>query len=150
VGYGTSFGHIATEPFAGLAWVHLGTDSFAERGGAAALGSPGSTDDVGYSTLGARAAVNHVLDNGFILTPHVSVAWQHAFGSVNPVAALAFASNGAAFATAGVPLARDAALVNAGVDLTIAPRLALQLVYFGQLADRVRDNSVKGTLRWQF
>ncbi|MGE5158489.1 MAG: autotransporter domain-containing protein [Gemmatimonas sp.] len=150
VGYGTSFGKIATEPFAGLAWVHLDTDSFVEQGGAAALSGSGSTEDVGYSTLGARAAENYVLESGLVLTPHVSVAWQHAFGSVNPAAALAFATNGASFLAAGVPLARDAALVNAGLDLAVTPQLALQLAYFGQLADRVRDNSVKGTLNWRF
>ncbi|WP_315705142.1 MULTISPECIES: autotransporter domain-containing protein [unclassified Bradyrhizobium] len=150
VGYGTSFGQIATEPFAGLAWVHLDTDSFAEQGGAAALSGFGSREDVGYSTLGARAADNYVLQSGLVLTPHVSVAWQHAFGSVNPGAALAFATNGASFLAAGVPLARDAALVNAGLDLTVTPQVVLQLVYFGQLADRVQDNSVKGTLKWRF
>jgi hypothetical protein len=48
------------------------------------------------------------------LTPRASVAWQHAFGDVNPAAALAFQSTGAAFSVAGVPVARDAAQVEAG------------------------------------
>ncbi len=152
VGYGTSFGQIATEPFGGLAFVHLDTDSFAENGAtnAAALSGSGSKEDVGYSSLGARAAINYVLANGFILTPHVSAAWQHAFGDVNPTAALAFESNGASFVTAGVPLARDAALVEAGIDLNLTRQLALQVSYFGQLASRIQDNSVMGNLRWRF
>ena len=100
--------------------------------------------------LGARAAINYVLPTGFVLTPHVSAAWQHAFGTINPTAALAFESNGASFVTAGVPLARDAALVEAGFDLNLTRQLALQVVYFGQLASRIQDNSVMGNVRWRF
>ncbi len=49
-------GGTTIEPFAGLAWVHFGTDGFTETGGAAALTTAGSNDNVGYSTLGIRAA----------------------------------------------------------------------------------------------
>jgi len=152
VGYSTSFGQIATEPFAGFAFVHLNTDSFAESGSTniAALSGSGSNEDVGYSSLGTRAAINYVLTNGFVLTPGVSAAWQHAFGTTNPAAALAFESNGAPFVTAGVPLARDAALVEAGFDLNLTRQLALQVVYFGQLVSRIQDNSVMGNFRWRF
>jgi uncharacterized protein with beta-barrel porin domain len=152
VGYGASFGQIATEPFAGLAFVHLNTDGFAETGSnnIAALSGSSSTEDVGYSSLGARAAINYVLANGFVVTPHVSAAWQHAFGTINPTAALAFESNGASFVTAGVPLAQDAALVEAGFDLNLTRQLALQVAYFGQLASRIQDNSVMGNVRWRF
>jgi uncharacterized protein with beta-barrel porin domain len=152
VGYSTSFGQIATEPFAGFAFVHLNTDSFAESGSTniAALSGSGSNEDVGYSSLGTRAAVNYVLTNGFVLTPGVSAAWQHAFGTTNHAAALAFESNGAPFVTAGVPLARDAALLEAGFDLNLTRQLALQVVYFGQLASRIQDNSVMGNFRWRF
>jgi outer membrane autotransporter protein len=56
LGYGMTFGAIAAEPFAGLAWVHLDTRSFTETGGVSALTGTGNRDDVGYSTLGLRAA----------------------------------------------------------------------------------------------
>ena len=36
-GWAMSLGNVATEPFAGLAWVHLNSDGFSETGGAAAL-----------------------------------------------------------------------------------------------------------------
>jgi uncharacterized protein with beta-barrel porin domain len=52
--------------------------------------------------------------------------------------------------TAGVPLARDAALVEAGFDLNLTRQLALQVVYFGQRASRIQDNSVMGNFRWRF
>src|SRR5215831_6528026 len=50
---------------------------------------------------------------GMALIPRVSVAWQHAFGDVTPTAALSFQSIGSGFNILGVPIARDAALVEA-------------------------------------
>jgi outer membrane autotransporter protein len=150
VGYGMAFGPIAAEPFAGLAWVHLDTRSFTEAGGVSALAGSGNNDDIGYSTLGARVATYYLLQNGMALIPRVSVAWQHAFGSVTPVAALAFQSTGAAFGVAGVPLVRDAALVEAASDLRFTPHATIGLSYAGQLADRAHDHSVKGNFTWRF
>ncbi len=152
VGYGIAFGAIATEPFVGLAYVDLRTGSFSEAGGsgAAALTGSAGSSDVGYSTLGARAATDWLVAKGMVLTPHASAAWQHAFGPVTPTAALAFETNGAPFTVSGVPLATDAALVQAGFDLHVNPHVTLGLYYFGELAGHVQDNSVQGNLRWRF
>ena len=152
VGYGIAFGPIATEPFAGLAFVNLHTTSFSETGGtgAAALSGSAGTNDVGYSTLGARAATDWLLASGMVLTPHASAAWQHAFGPITPTAALAFETNGAPFTVSGVPLATDAALVQAGFDLHVNTRITLGLYYFGELAGHLQDNAVQGNLRWRF
>jgi len=85
-----------------------------------ALSGSSNKDDVGYSTLGARWASNQLMPNGMLLVPRVSLAWQHAFGTVTPTAALAFRSTGAGFGIWGVPIARDAALVEAGGDLHLS------------------------------
>jgi uncharacterized protein with beta-barrel porin domain len=69
LGYGMTFGSIAAEPFAGLAWVHLDTKSFTETGGVSALAGTGNKDDVGYSTVGLRAATYYLLQNGMALIP---------------------------------------------------------------------------------
>ncbi|MBO4224842.1 autotransporter domain-containing protein, partial [Bradyrhizobium neotropicale] len=151
-GYGLTFGQVALEPFAGLAWVHLDTNSFNETGGsgiAALLGS-GTKEDVGYSTLGARIATSFLLTNGMSLTPRASLAWQYALGDVTPTAALAFQSTGANFMVAGVPLARNAALVEGGLDLRVTPQASVGISYVGQLADGVQDHSVKGSFAWRF
>jgi outer membrane autotransporter protein len=150
LGYGVSFGQIAVEPFAGLAWVHLSTESFNETGGISALNGLGNKSDVGYSTLGMRAASYYLLQNGMAFIPRASAAWQYAFGKVDPTAALAFVSTGAGFAIAGVPLARDAALVEAGADLQITSQAKIGLSYAGQLAGSIQDHSVKGNFTWRF
>ena len=150
IGYGVALGKLAAEPFAGLAYVHLSTTRFTEAGGVSALTGAGDGDDTGYSTLGARVAANYFLRSGMALTPRASLAWQHAFGDVTPAASLAFASTGIAFATAGLPLARDAALAEAGLDLRIHPRAAVGISYFGELANGAQDHSVKGSFVWRF
>jgi outer membrane autotransporter protein len=150
LGYGMTFGAIAAEPFAGLAWVHLDTRSFTETGGVSALTGTGNRDDVGYSTLGLRAATYYLLQNGMALIPRASVAWQHAFGAVTPTAALVFQSTGAGFGIAGVPLARDAALIEAGGDLQLTTQAKVGVSYAGQLANSAHDHSVKGNFTWRF
>jgi outer membrane autotransporter protein len=150
IGYRLAFGRVVAEPYAGLAYVHLRTDSFAETGGAAALFGTGNITDIGYSTLGIRAATAVPLDHGMILMPRASVAWQHAFGDVTPAAALALQATGAGFNVAGVPAARDAALIEAGLTLDLNAQARLGLGYAAELGRGLQDHGVKGYVSWRF
>jgi outer membrane autotransporter protein len=150
IGYGMTFGRVAAEPFAGLAYVHLHTGSFNEVGGIAALNGFGNNEDVGYATLGARLASAYVLQNGTVLIPRASLAWQHAFDDVNPAAALAFQSTGVPFGIVGLPIARDEAVVEAGLDARVNPRATIGISYLGQLASTGQDHSVRGNFTWRF
>jgi outer membrane autotransporter protein len=141
--------HGAVEPFAGLAYVHLDTSGFAESGATAALTSSGSSEDVGYSMLGVRAATTLPVA-GMLVTPRASVAWQYAFGDVTPDLALAFASTGIAFGISGAPLARNSALIEAGLDFAVGADAALSVTYAGQLAGNLQDNGVRGQFNWRF
>jgi outer membrane autotransporter protein len=142
-------GSIALEPFAGLAFVQVDTDSFRERGDLAALTGADNEEDVSYSTLGLRAATTMHVSN-MVVTPRVSAAWQHAFDDVTPDAALAFASTGIGFGVTGVPLAEDSLLVEAGLDLNLSPTATLGVSYSGQFANDLQDNAVKGRFTWRF
>src|SRR5262245_35988799 len=150
VGYGMSFGNIAVEPFAGLAWVFLNTESFNETGGLAALNASSTQNDVNYSTVGARWASNYLMPNGMMFMPRASLAWQHAFGTVTPGAALTFQNTGVPFGISGAPIARDAALVDAGGDLQLNAQMKVGVAYFGQIASNARDHSVKANFSWRF
>jgi outer membrane autotransporter protein len=150
IGYAVPIGPAAVEPFAGAAYVHLDSTSFVETGGLAALAGGASKEDVGYSTLGVRAAVTQVLPDGKVLIPRVSLAWQHAFGTLTPSANLAFVSAGIPFTIAGAPIARDAALLDAGFDLRVTPQATVGIYYVGQLANTAHDHSVKGNISWKF
>ncbi|MEA2877704.1 MAG: subtilase-type serine protease [Hyphomicrobiales bacterium] len=149
-GYGFAFGKVAVEPFAGAALVHLKTDAFNERGGAAALAVAANAFEVGYSTLGIRAAGMIPLAADMMLVPRASVAWQHAFTDVTPTAVLAFQNAATPFVTAGVPIARDSVLAEAGLDLAIGRSATLGVSYVGQLARHVQDHAAKGKFSWKF
>jgi len=138
----------AWEPFARLAYIDVDTGDFTESG-SAGLVSSGADESLGYTVLGVRAATT-VSVAGTLLTPHASLAWQHALGDVDPAASLAFASGGAAFTVLGAPVARDSALLDAGLMLTLSDDASLGLAYSGQLADDVTDNAVTGRLDWRF
>jgi len=150
LGYGVTFGTIAVEPFAGAAWVRVRTDAAAERGGLAALNVAGTTFETGYSTLGVRAASMVPIGNDMILIPRASAAWQHAFDHVTPTATLAFQAAPVPFVIAGLPIARDALLAEAGLDLAIGRHATLGVSYVGQLARNVQDHGAKGKFSWKF
>jgi outer membrane autotransporter protein len=150
LGYGMSYGRLAAEPFASFAFVHLATDAFTELGGPAALAGAQSQADIGYSTVGARGATNQTLPNGMLLTPRATLAWQHAFGPLTPAATLTFLSTAASFMVAGVPLAPDSALVDAGFDLRLFPHATIGVSYTGQVAEHAQDHALKGKLGWDF
>jgi outer membrane autotransporter protein len=65
------------------------------------------------------------------------------------VATLAF-SCANAFTVAGVPIAKNAALVEAGLDLAIGSGAALGLSYTGQLATDAQDQAFKANLAVRF
>ncbi|MDR6872277.1 outer membrane autotransporter protein [Bosea sp. BE125] len=148
LGYRIDLGKTAFEPFAGLAYVNLHTDGFNETGGAAALSARSDDTGIGYATLGLRASTSLNLQ-GLDLTLRGGLAWRHAFGEVTPSARLAFAG-ASAFTAAGIPIARDAALLEAGLDLALGTSATLGLSYTGQLAQDTQDHALKGVLAVRF
>lgn len=144
----TPLGVLSFEPFANLAYVSLDTGSFREKGGAAALFGTGDTSGVTFTTLGLRAATQVALDS-MPLTARGTLGWRHAFGDTTPLAFISFAG-GSPFTVAGVPIAGDAAIVEAGLDLNLTPNAALGLSYAGQFGASLTDQSLKGTLQVRF
>lgn len=126
----------------------IGAAPFSETGGATALTGRGDDTSLGYSTLGLRAATSLDLQ-GMSLTLRGGLAWRHAFGDVDPKTTLAFAGS-SAFTVAGLPIAKDAALVEAGLDLAISQSATLGLSYTGQLAQDAQDHAFKGVLAVRF
>ncbi len=136
--FDTSLG--AFEPFANLAYVHASADGFAETGGAtSALTSQGASSENTFSTLGLRASTRF----GTGMTAlHGMLGWQHAYGDVQPTTTLTFGS-GASFASAGVPIARDALALEAGFDVSLSPNATLGAAYSGQIARDTQAHAFK-------
>lgn len=148
LGYAVPVGTATVEPFANLAYVHVRSDGFSETGGAAALAGAGASTGTSFTTLGLRASGAIALGS-VNATARGLVGWQHAFGDVTPVGSLAFAG-GDVFAIAGVPVTRDAALIEGGLDVALSPRATLGISYAGQIGSGFSDQSMNAHLDVRF
>jgi fibronectin-binding autotransporter adhesin len=78
------------------------------------------------------------------------LGWQHAYGDINPAQTLAFASGGIRFDSYGVPLDRNSAVAEAGLDWRATSALSLGLAYTAQIGPLDRDNAIKGRAEYRF
>ncbi|MDI6029393.1 autotransporter domain-containing protein [Corticibacterium sp. UT-5YL-CI-8] len=148
LGYRIDTAAVALEPYANLAYVHLNTDGFGETGGAAALHGSDQSTDTTFGTLGLRASSAFSLGS-MSATAHGGIGWRHTFGDVTPMASMAFA-NGAVFDVRGAPIAKNAALVEAGLELDLTARAALGLTYQGQIASDSQEHGFNAKLAVRF
>ncbi|HEY1212046.1 MAG TPA: autotransporter domain-containing protein [Bryobacteraceae bacterium] len=126
----------------------LHTGSFTEAGGAGALTVRANTIEDTVTTLGIRPAIDIAL-HGLEGTLRGMVGWRHTFGDVTPTSLVSF-TGGNAFSVSGVPIARDAAALEAGLDVTPEEGLTLGLTYGGQFSGRTTDQTARGTVRVSF
>lgn len=146
--YTIEYGQVRIEPYANLAHVHLSSDGFAETGGEAALSAAASSTSATFTTLGVRAEVP--VDLGETqATISGGIGWRHAFGGT-PASTHTLALSGAAFTVSGVPLAKDALVLDAGFDLNVTENASLGFAYGGQFGSGVADNSVKASFNVTF
>lgn len=139
---------LTLEPYAGVAWAGQRTRGFSESGGSAALSGDSTRNNTTTSSLGLRATQEVTLGT---LAGAVSggLSWRHAFGDLKPESRLAFDA-GDSFTVTGAPIARDAALVEAGFDARIARTATLGIAYAGQFGGGNRDQTASVNLRWAF
>ena len=146
--YKADIGRLRVEGFSNLTYLNLRTDAFTETGGAAALSSEATSNDVTFTTLGVRGATDIALGSANA-TIHGTLGWRHAFGDVAPISSFAFdGSDG--FDITGAPIARDAAILGAGIDFDVAPKAKLGISYTGQLASGASDHGIDAKLAVSF
>ena len=148
LGYGVTTRGFGLEPFANLAYVSQHADHFSERGGAAALTGNGGTQGLAFTTLGLRLSGEFTLA-GLDGSARGLLGWRHAIGDVAPRALLSFAG-ASLFSVAGIPISKDALVLEAGLDLAISKSASLGLSYAGQLGNGAASQSVKGSLAVRF
>ena len=146
-GYPLQAGRVAVEPYAGLAYVNLRTGGYDESG-PAGLHAGSRSDETTYTTLGARASAQFELGR-VQAAVRGALGWRHALGDVNLQARHAFAG-GAAFDVAGAPIARNAAVVEAGVDMQVGRGTTVGLAYQGQAGDGMRQHGVGANVTVRF
>lgn len=148
VGYTVKTALASFEPFAGLSYSRVTTDSFTETGGSAALNVESTTTNTSYTTLGLRSSKEFT----FLGTEAVArgtAGWVHAFGDIDPTSTASFAT-GDSFTVSGTPIDQNAALLEAGLDLNLTPSSTFSLTYTGQIGKNAHENGVSAKLRMQF
>lgn len=146
--YTFTLSHGTLAPFVGLAAQRLHTDAFGETGTPAALTSHAQGDTQTYGTLGLRGALQ--LNTQDTVQAHASLGWQHAWGNTRSIATLQLLSGSDAFTVQGVPVARNAMAITAGLRIIATPKLSLDATYNGQFAPRVNDQAAHLSLTYSF
>ncbi|KRE08000.1 hypothetical protein ASE63_21960 [Bosea sp. Root381] len=140
--YGVGAGGARFESFANFAYVNLRTDGFTEQGGAPALTGASFSTDAAFTTLGLRASTTFDF-GGATVTAKGMIGWRHAFGDTIPLSTMRFAGGGDAFSIGGIPIMRNAAVIEAGLDYAVTPNATLGVSYGGQFGSGVSDQSAR-------
>jgi outer membrane autotransporter protein len=139
---------LTLEPYAGLAWAGQRNRAFQEKGGSAALSGDSQCIRTTTTTLGMR--LRQALSAGaFQGTLTAGAGWRRAFGNLHPVSTLAFDA-GEAFTVTGAPIARNAALLETGLQARAGRNATVGLNYAGQFGSGNRDHSAMLNWRWTF
>ncbi|MEL4071652.1 autotransporter domain-containing protein [Ochrobactrum sp. GPK 3] len=148
IGYRLDTAAASFEPFANLAHVRLRTDGFTETGGAAALNVESDKTNTTFTTLGLRAEAPLSLGSAAVNLKG-SLGWRHAYGDIIPVSTQALAG-GDAFTVAGAPIAKDTALLEAGLDFDVTPASTLGVSHVGQYGSGAKQNGFKASFNIKF
>ncbi|MFM9381132.1 autotransporter domain-containing protein [Pseudomonas sp. UV AK001] len=149
---GFNFGryNVTFEPFASLGYQRYQRDSYAEKGGDAALKIFGQTRDNLSSTFGLRTAKIARLDNGMSLTPRFSAGWKHTFGELDSDTHQQLVKGGKRFEVIGATLDRNSLGVDAGLDLGLSTNHTLGVNITTEFGTESRNHGVTGQWRMAF
>ena len=150
LGYTYELDQARIQPFTGATLIYKWSDSFTEKGGAAALSASSSDDVLGMTSVGVRGDMLLGRFAGVEAALNGAAAWQHAIGDLDNSSQMRFASGGTVFTVAGTPIDRDAATVEAGISLTRGTDLSLVAAYQGTFSENARDHGFKAGLKFQF
>jgi outer membrane autotransporter protein len=146
--YRVALGGASIEPFAGIAWVDLDAESFAESGGPASLTVADRDSETAFSTLGLRAETGFAVGSSAVRLTG-SAGWRRAFGDRRPLSTHAFAG-GDDFIVAGVAVPRDMLALDAGLAVSLGRNVALRVSYGGRFGSGATDQQVNSQLSVRF
>ncbi|MFC5374808.1 autotransporter outer membrane beta-barrel domain-containing protein [Brevundimonas faecalis] len=149
LGYDFDLGRTQLEPYASVAYVRSRSNEFSETGGAAKLNGNRATTDVTFTTLGLRSTTSFNIGEADAKLK-LGAGWRHAFGDNVPLTRVRYQAGGDAFSTMGVPVTRDSATIDAGLDVAVSGYTSIGLSYQGQIGDGLGDHTAKASIRFRF
>ena len=148
LGFGINTSISDLEGFVNVAHTSLRVERFTEDGGAAALSAISSNTNTTFTTLGLRTAID-LATGDFAATLRGMIGWRHAFGDITPLSIHAF-DVGNTFTVAGLPIAEDATVLQAGFDFNLNKATTFVVDYNGQFAAGHREQAFNAQLRFEF
>ncbi|WP_207462140.1 autotransporter outer membrane beta-barrel domain-containing protein [Azospirillum sp. SYSU D00513] len=147
-GHRFNFGATWVEPRASLRWERVQRDGFTESGASPwSLGIGAETVTALRSSFGVR--ISTVMRAGTLtLEPNAQLAWEHDFRDVAAGGTHGFV--GTAFRVQGAEPGRDAAVIGAGVNVTISDTLKASVSYTGELRKGETAHTATAGLRLSF
>ena len=127
--------NLLLQPLASLQYTYLHLDSYTETGGLSALSYDDQTHESVKGSLGARLT-QQLFESASGLRTGVQLRgrWVHEFGDNQASVDTSFASNpGAVFTIHDAAIARDSALLGAGLSTDITKRLRAYVDYDARL-----------------
>jgi outer membrane autotransporter protein len=139
---------VTLEPFVGAGYSDLRTRGFSESGGDAALDGKSQRDQLASTTLGLHAQTMFE-SGGAPGRLRATLGWRHAYGDVNPETTMAFQGS-QTFTVTGAPIARNAAVMELGVDMAVSKRTTVGVAYGGQFGSGSKQNAGSLDVRYRF
>lgn len=138
---------VTVEPYLNVAHVRLTTDAFTEQAQAAALRGGSQTAGVTFATAGLRGSTDFSIA-AHRVSANLGAGWRRAIDAGTPLAVLAL--SGTDFAVTGVPIGRDAAVLDAGLTMYPTDNATVSLAYNGQLAGGASQHALTARLKIGF
>ncbi len=138
----------AIEPFAGLAYSAARAGSFTEPGWAG-LRARKTTHAAWFTTLGARLSTAWDLHRHGTLTLQAMAGWRHTLVGLTPTTTMQLPGS-PRFDVNGAGLARNALLLQAGVQWQLHRHASLAFSYVGQLSQGARNHGLRANVNWRF
>ena len=142
-GYDFHVNHFNVGPFASAQYTSVQLNGFTETGSLAPLAFPAQSENSLRSQLGARASRAWKLGN-LLLTPDLSVAWEHEYQITQDALIAGFATGaGGSFTVNGPALGTDMVVAGASVNLKWSSSMSAYLRYQGKFG-LTNDSSQNG------
>ncbi len=148
LGYRIDTTFAALEPYANLSYVHFKAKHFSEDGGAAALSGKSQSNSTTFTTIGLRATSTFELGTTEA-DVHGGIGWRHAFNRINPKTDLSF-GNQSSFSVKGTPIAKNAAVLEAGLNVKLGKTSTVGIAYQGQFGSGVREHGLEANVAVRF
>ena len=145
-GYRFGFAQGSLTPFVNLAHVWMHESAIHEHGSAADLNVEANNSGVSYGTAGLRGS--YTPTRGIEL--HASLGYQHAWGDLASTDTQRFAGGVDSFTVDGVPVAKNAAIADAGLRFDLRKNISVDATYHGQFGGQAKDQSARLALNMSF